>query len=840
MSEFEREEEYLQKPSGAPDEQLDSEFEPELAPLLGQNPRPGEAPITDPRPGEAHPTDPRPGEDPKREAKGDPVKRTWNRFAAEGYNMIHNNNNRRREALLLDEEQEVHLLDAESESSSTKRSASETPLVAVIITCVLIILGLCGALVAVSLMHQSQATVCEAPDCTILAGTMLSKMDLTADPCDNFYKYSCSAAVHNPLVPPDKLKWGIFDEVAKKNRAVLQRLLDSPGDSYMGVPSTAIHKAKSVYQACMNVSQRENIGTEPLLKVIEDVGSWPILPAGTTGASWTVSGWDLDQSMAKAVPYGVSPLFSIGVTADDKNSSIQRIMFDQVSLTFSDYRYYLGNDTEKYKDAYVTYYVAIASLLGAENEAATAAANECWDMESALAQALDPPEQRTDPETLYNLMTVQQLSDTIGSEFDLTSYLSAVFNTDIDNSEELLVYAPNYFKKLGVLLTGVGETTLPNLLAWQVVMTMVPEMPLAFRLALQELAMALYGVQGSSAMWETCVGVADGVTGFATGALLVEHQFGSDDRERVRDILSMIRKTFSRDIPKLTWMDEQTKARALEKAEAVVQKIGFPDFILDVVKLDQYYSDLEVTGADSFHNDLNSRRFHIDRELSRRGKAPDPKDWAMTPAAVNAYYSPVGNEIVFPAGILQNPFYDKTFLRSLLFGAVGVVMGHELTHAFDNQGRMYDKDGNLNNWWTNESSQAFVEQTGCLVEEYSAFSVNGDPLNGLTTLGENIADNGGVKTAFFAYQEWLQQQVAPEVVLPGLNMTDNQLFFLSFAQVWCSYYTPEYAQQSLVTDAHSYAKYRVIGVLKNMPEFSEAFQCPIGSYMNPAKKCHVW
>lgn len=304
-------------------------------------------------------------------------------------------------------------------------------------------------------------------------------------------------------------------------------------------------------------------------------------------------------------------------------------------------------------------------------------------------------------------------------------------------------------------------------------------------------------------------------------------------------MINEIRSAFEETLGDLVWMDEKTRLAAKEKADAIYDMIGFPDFILEPKELDDVYDGYEVSEDSFFQNMLNLYNFSAKVMADQLRKPPSRDQWSMTPQTVNAYYLPTKNEIVFPAGILQAPFYAHNHPKALNFGGIGVVMGHELTHAFDDQGREYDKEGNLRPWWQNESLTAFQNHTACMEEQYSQYQVNGERLNGLQTLGENIADNGGLKAAYNAYKAWLRKH-GEEQPLPAVGLTNHQLFFVGFAQVWCSVRTPESSHEGLVTDPHSPARFRVLGTLSNSRDFLRHFGCPVGSPMNPGQLCEVW
>ncbi|XP_052133454.1 endothelin-converting enzyme homolog [Frankliniella occidentalis] len=304
-------------------------------------------------------------------------------------------------------------------------------------------------------------------------------------------------------------------------------------------------------------------------------------------------------------------------------------------------------------------------------------------------------------------------------------------------------------------------------------------------------------------------------------------------------MVDMVRNAFKRNLKRLDWMDEETRVAAMQKADAITKMIGYPDYILVATELDKKYEDLKFKEDEYFNNNVELSRFNLRANLKKLDEPVNKTRWSMTPPTVNAFYTPTKNQIAIPYGILQPPFYDTRTQNALNYGAMGVIMGHELTHAFDDQGREYDATGNLHNWWNNQTIDRFKNRTTCLVNQYSAFNVNKKAVNGNLTLGENIADNGGLKAAFHAYETWAVQNPG-EQSLPGLNLSQKQLFFVAFAQVWCSASTQEAAKLQLEKDPHAPSKHRVLGPLSNMDEFSKVWQCKPGSAMNPVNKCEVW
>ncbi|RWS12030.1 endothelin-converting enzyme 2-like protein [Dinothrombium tinctorium] len=350
---------------------------------------------------------------------------------------------------------------------------------------------------------------------------------------------------------------------------------------------------------------------------------------------------------------------------------------------------------------------------------------------------------------------------------------------------------------------------------------------------------SIWGSEGSESPWRYCVSDTNNVMGFALGAMFVQNVFHGDSKPMAELMIAEIKSAFIENLPNLKWMDAETRKLAKEKADAITDMIGFPDFILNPEKLDEKYEGLNFAEDEYFENNVKFNMFSLKKNIKKIGKPANRSEWEMTPPTVNAYYTPTKNQIVFPAGILQAPFYDVNYPKSLNFGAMGVVMGHELTHAFDDQGREYDKSGNLHHWWKNSTIKNFEERIKCFIDQYNAYEVNGDHINGKQTLGENIADNGGLKAAFHAFEGWMKTHPV-ELPLPGLNLTNRQLFFIGFAQVWCSVTTPEALKLQILNDPHSPAQFRVIGTVSNSYEFAKEFNCKPGSPMNPVKKCEVW
>lgn len=722
--------------------------------------------------------------------------------------------------------------------SGCKCDQIASPLLIVLAVCLLVIVGFVLLAILLKIQLDKSSQMCHSPSCIMTSGVVLSKMDVSVDPCQDFYAYSCTAYTKDVMIPPDRVIFSTFNIIGQKNDARIRRLLSSDGNEYKGRNSSAVQKAKEFFAACMNLTTPDVQGNTNMLQLINNLGSWSLTLDSESG-TWSENTWNFESTLALAHSSGMAPFFDLEVETDDKNSSVNIIKIDQSGLTFGDYQSYVGNDSDLFHQAYIEFFTEIVQQLGGDKSKAQQLVENVWQLEKALARAFIRPQERVDVLKLYNMLSLSDVQDLFGNAFNFSYYLGLMFNRPIPPSETIDVLVPIYFHRLGVILEKSRKETLANYIVWSVVQKFVPYMSSAYETILLQLKSRVYKVSSPSPRWQSCVSRTSNAMGFVTGALYVNEYFSEEDKENIEMIYKKIIDTFRMRLPSADWMDSETRSRALEKVNGLMHKIGYPDWILDSVQLDNYYKNLMVTDV-AFTNFLSHQIFEVAQVVNRLGTIPDRMQWLMTPDDVNAYYDPSRNQIVMPAGILQPPFIDRNFPKSLSFGAIGFIIGHELTHGFDNSGRHYDKYGNMMDWWGNSSAIAFNQRSQCLVEEYDSFQVYNEHIDGLSTLGENIADNGGMKISLQAYKEWLTNHSGQDELLPGLNMTSLQQFFLSFAQVWCTYYSQQYAIEAIVTDPHSNAKYRVNGVLQNIPEFSQAFSCPSDSPMNPKKKCSLW
>ncbi|XP_025083321.1 endothelin-converting enzyme homolog isoform X1 [Pomacea canaliculata] len=727
-----------------------------------------------------------------------------------------------------------------------RRNTQEKVLIVVLVlmTVALIVLASLLAVKDAAIRRLDQhkgKDVCLTPECVTIASSLLTTMDRSINPCDDFYEYACGGWIKTHPIPSGHARWGTFGTMWQENQLIMKNAIEEPVSSFA---SEAEQKAKLYYTSCMDPNKTvEKLGAQPLLDLMTQ------FKVNLSHFDSPDDGWIFQDMLEKVQLYDISAFFSLWIGEDDKNSSRNIIQIDQDGLGLPERDYYINKTIEEDKvlSAYLNYMVTINNLLApGRHPNLTEHLTEVIKFESKLAEITTSAEDRRDEEKIYHNMTVADLNQ-LYPMIDWLHFINrllATANITIDSSEEVVIYAPEYLEKLSQILNSTlstleGRRAVNLYLEWHVVKSMVSYLSKPFRNAKKEFSEVLSGASGKEDEWRYCISDTDSVLGFALGALFVKNAFHGDSKEKAEEMIEEIKDAFKNNLPHLEWMDSSTRQAAIDKANAVVDMIGFPKYILNASRLDEEYSELLINESEYFLNNVRNLHFVLKKNMEKLNQAPKQNVWGMTPPTVNAYYTPAKNEIVFPAGILQAPFYDKNFPKSLNFGAMGVVMGHELTHGFDDQGREFDKNGNLRPWWNDASVKRFQERTQCMADQYSQYTLGGENIRGKQTLGENIADNGGLKCAFHAYEDWLSKN-GEEQMLPAVNLTHRQIFFLGFAQVWCSSSTKEANHLQIVKDPHSPAKFRVIGTLSNSKDFAEHWNCAAGSSMNPVKKCEVW
>lgn len=635
-----------------------------------------------------------------------------------------------------------------------------------------------------------------------------------------------------------------------KRRKILNTLLqrykrgvlnfpDSQDEKEISSEVSAETKAKLLYQSCIDSVLLEKRGISPLLDLIRSLGGWPVLDK-----NWSEDSFDWLNLTAQLRLFNNDILIVEWVGPDLKNSNENIIHFDQTSLGLPTREYFLEDAQGKYLKAYQDFMQTVMHLLGAGQGEAAKASEELIAFESLLAAITSPAEERVNVTKLYKKMSIADLSKEV-PQIDWRRYLSTVQERPVDDSENIVIFALNYMNDLANLITDTQPRVVANYIMWRFVRHRINNVDDRFEETKQKFFHSLFGREESPSRWKVCIGQVNSNLGMALGAMFVRKYFDENSKEDTLKMTHKLQQAF-RDILQATdWIDETTKQLAEEKVNSMSLKIGYPDDILIPSELNEKYKGIDIHPDKYFENTLNVLRHTARTEQQKMLERVNKTNWQTPPAIVNAYYSRNKNQIMFPAGILQPPFYHRHFPRSLNFGGIGVVIGHELTHGFDDKGRLFDSNGSIHKWWSDSAVQGFDERARCLIAQYGNYTVSevGITLNGESTQGENIADNGGIRQAFHAYQSWLKKRTPAEQkdeVLPGLNMTGAQLFFLNFAQVWCGAMRPEATRNKLNTAIHSPGRFRVIGTLSNSDDFAREFQCERGSPMNPVQKCGVW
>jgi putative endopeptidase len=645
----------------------------------------------------------------------------------------------------------------------------------------------------------------------------VNAIDKTADPCNDFFDYACGNWRKNNPIPSDQTRWGRFNELSERNRYLLYTDLTKAAEH----PKSSLQrKYGDFFAACMDVQTVDQKGDQPIqpwLKQIDGLKDKHALAA-------------LVAQFQSQGPGGY--FFRFGSEQDAKDSSKQIAAANQGGLSLPDRDYYLENDErmEKIRGQYKDYVVAMFKLLGDDDTKAAAEAKSVLDIETALAKGSQSRVDLRDPDKRYHPMPVSQLK-TLAPDFDWSTYLSDIHLGSLDS---LNVESPDFIKAMNEQIDSQSLDAVKSYLRFHVANGAAPYLSSQFVDAnFNFFQHDLQGQAEQTARWKRCTALTDRALGEAVGQDWVKENFPPDAKANMEKLVAALKKALAEDIQSLPWMTDATKQQAEAKLDAFRQKIGYPEKWRD-------YSSLKIARNDLLGNLQRSGQFEFNYDLNKIGKPVDEKEWGMTPPTVNAYYDPSMNDINFPAGILQPPFYDVSKDPAVNFGAIGVVIGHEMTHGFDDEGSRYDGQGNLKNWWTEADRKAFDQRTDCEVNEYGGFEpVSGQKLNGKLTLGENAADNGGIQIAYKALLATLAQDGASaNKSIDGY--TPDQRFFISFAQVWCENRTDQASRVAARIDPHSPGRFRVNGTVQNIEEFGKAFNCKKGAPMYPDNSCRVW
>jgi endothelin-converting enzyme/putative endopeptidase len=640
-------------------------------------------------------------------------------------------------------------------------------------------------------------------------------IDRTADPCTNFYQYACGAWMANNPIPGDQSRWGRFDALQESNREILRKILESA--STVAAKRTPIEqKIGDYYASCMAEQAIEARGTAPMKGDMDRVAAMKAKS-------------ELTAVVAALFMSGGNPFFRFGASPDAKNSSQMIGDLDQGGIGLPDRDYYTKTDakSEELRKQYVAHVQKMFELYGVPSAEAAKKAAAVMQIETDLAKGSLDNVARRDPEKLYHKISVKELQ-AMNPAFAWDAFFTAIAAPKFDS---LNVDVPDFMKAMEGVINAASLDDLKAYLEWNILHGSVSALPKAFEEEnFNFFSKALRGTKEMRARWKRCVDQVDALLPDALSRKFVDTTLGAEGIRRTRELVGEIEKAMSKDLGTLDWMTPKTKEQAMNKLHSILNKIGTNEKW-------QTYSTVEITPNDLYGNAERASIYEVKRQLAKINNDVDKREWFMSQPTVNAYYDPQMNNINFPAGILQPPFYDNKMDDAVNYGGIGAVIGHELTHGFDDQGRQFDARGNLRDWWTEQDGKAFDQRADCFVQQYGSYTAVDDvKLNGKLTLGENTADNGGLRLAYMALMDKLKGKEPPKKD----GFTAAQRFFLGWGQIWCQNVTPQTARLRAQTDPHSPGEFRVNGVVSNMPEFQKAFACRTAQPMVRGPACRVW
>jgi len=668
------------------------------------------------------------------------------------------------------------------------------------------------------LLSTAAALAQTAPSAKPGQGFSIDNIDKSVDPCVDFYQFACGNWIKSTEIPADRAAWQSFSELDESNLAVERGILEKAAAG--GADRDAIdQKIGDLYGSCMDE------------KVVNAKGIAPLKPELDRIAAVKDKAALIDE-IGRLRMMGAYALFTFFSNSDLHNADQVIAYISQGGLSLPDRDYYIKDEPDKVemRKHLAEYVTQLFTLAGRTPQQAASSAQAVLVVETLLAADSMERTKLRDPMNRDHKMTRDE-AIALAPNFHLNRYFAAV---GTPNFTAINVSTPDFFRQVNGVVATLPLETLKTYVMWHALRAASPWLSQPFVDANFKMRQALTGQKEIQDRWKRCVNLVDGSLGEALGERYVESTFGPEGKQRMLKMVIMLEKSLDDDIQNLSWMGDDTKKQAKAKLQAIRNKIGYPDVWRD-------YSSVVIKPDDLLGNVKRANEFESKRQIAKIDKPLDRKEWGMTPPQVNAYYSGSFNEIVFPAGILQPPFFDKSMDDAVNFGGIGLVIGHELTHGFDDQGRKFDPQGNLRDWWTEQDGKEFEKRVSCIADEYSKFvAVDNMKLNGRLTLGENTADNGGARIALAALEQMIAEDKSGKAGQSIDGYTPEQRFFLGFGRVWCEKQRPENLRLQVSTNTHSPGRYRVNGVVQNMPEFQKAWGCKAGQPMVAENPCHVW
>jgi len=684
-----------------------------------------------------------------------------------------------------------------------------------------LMLGSCSSSSTTSTVTAETTETAEAavaPEMDMGHGIELANMDTTVDPCTDFYQYANGGWIKNNPIPAAESRWGSFNELAERNNKVLRQLLTEATSNTTAAKGTPAQLIGDFYAAGMDSVAVNEMGYTPIKPELEQIAA-----IKTTD--------NLVKTIADLKSKGVGGFFGMYVAQDDKNSTQYALQAGQGGLSLPDRDYYLKDDerSQKVRTAYKTHLQNMFQLIGDDAATAQKKAQTVIDIEMKLAKSSKARVDLRDPYANYNKMTIQEFTKQ-NSGLKVSQLLKGM---GAETAKDVIVGQPAFFKDLNSMLSSIPVSDWKTYTQWHLLRAMAPYLSQDF---VQEnfnfYGKELSGAKEMQPRWKRVLYTTDNALGEALGQLYVKETFSPEAKQKALEMVHNIQESFREHVRGLDWMSEETKQRALAKLDAFAVKIGYPDKW-------ENYENLNISRDSYAENVMQANQFEFRKNISKIGTPVDRTEWGMTPPTVNAYYNPSMNEIVFPAGILQQPFFDPQADDAVNYGGMGAVIGHELTHGFDDQGAQYDPEGNLKDWWTKEDKEQFTARANAVANQYDQYTVlDNMHVNGKLTLGENMADIGGLNIAYTALLKALEKDNPGKIA----GLTPEQRFFLAWAQIWRTNIRDEAQNQQVLTDPHSPGRFRTNGPVSNMPAFYKAFNCEPGDNMvrGEENRAKIW
>ena len=693
------------------------------------------------------------------------------------------------------------------------------------------------------LANTGTDNVCTTKSCINAANLIINNIDTTVDPCEDFNKFSCGSFIKNRRIPDDSSSLDTFTDL---RNALSFALSDALAD-YTSSDIESTTNAKSYYRSCMDENMLEQIGEKELIKVIDsELDGWSVLKN-----SVEVTAESVYKRFVKLAKLNTKSLFDVYITENPKNPRVFTLRMQQPDWFLVKQKYDSASVMSAYEDMAKK---VIKGLCDYQNVAFNEQdVKEMISLEKKLSQYLLSPNDKRNQKyvntTIGNLNTHFEGFDF--KKFIIDGLFSDFPKVGITENENILVEDSPYLGNFSELYKEYTTSkfnlkALDNLLVWSFLKPKTGFLPKKYKDAQLEFDKVNTGAASLPPRSRTCANGIQTRMPYAVGRLYVEKNFDESSKKAALEMIQNIQSEFKKILEEVTWMDEASKVPAREKANKMDIKIGYPDYTYDNDHLNKMYKDYQFNNDTYLQNYILASKNEFNKDFSELKEKHDTTDWITGPAIVNAFYSETNNQISFPAGILQSPFYDAKVPKYLNYGGIGSVIGHEITHGFDDQGRKYDKDGVFFDdgevgLWTEKTIENYNERAKCIIDQYSSYNATqvNKNLIGSQTQGENIADNGGVKESFRAYRKWASKN-GPEALLPGLDYTQEQLFFINYAQVWCQKLTNEALELRIATGVHSPGEFRIRGPTSNYADFARAFNCKKNQGNNPEKKCSVW